>query len=84
MAICAALNASGQVIQQAATALNDCTGFVLLDKADWLQYGMVQGLITIPSGAEFAALWAAGFVVPVTLGLIAYCVGQLVKFWDKD
>jgi len=82
MAICAALDASGVVIQQATIPLNSCTGFVLLDKADYVQNGLVQGLLTIPAGADFQALWMSGFVTPMAVGLVAYCVGKIVSVFD--
>jgi len=82
MAICAALDAAGVVIQQASIPLNQCTGFVLLDKADWTQYGLIQGLITIPAGSEFAAAWMAGFAVPMVAGLAAHCVQQIISIWN--
>lgn len=78
MAICATVDAVGVVHAAGSVALNDCTGFVLLDKADWIMNGMVQGLFTIPSGQDFEALWAAGFMTPMVLGLIAWGVAKLL------
>jgi hypothetical protein len=83
MAICAVLDASGYVIQQAATALDACQGFVMLDKADWTQYGLVQSLITIPNSADFSAAWMAGFVPPMAVGLVAACVSKIISVWDN-
>lgn len=82
MAICAYLNASGQLVQNAVVALNDCTGYVILDKADWTQYGLVQSLITIPNSADFQAAWQAGFITPMAIGLVAWCVSKIVKMFD--
>lgn len=79
MAICAVVDWAGFVRALPAVSLNDCTGFVLLDKADWITNGMVQGLFTIPSGEDFQALWAAGFVLPMTIGLIAWGVSKIVN-----
>lgn len=78
MAICATVDGSGVVHAAGSVPLNDCTGFVLLDKADWIVNGIVQGLFTIPSGDDFQALWAAGFVTPITVGLIAWAVAAIV------
>lgn len=83
MAICVVLDAVGAVVQQAVVPLAQCSGFVLLDKADWTQYGLVQSLITIPSGADFAAAWMVGFTVPAAVGLIAYCAGRICAMWDS-
>lgn len=82
MAICAVLDASGFVVQQAAIPLEQCAGFVLLDKVDWVQYGLVQSLITIPTADEFQTVWAAGFITPMAIGLIAYCVEKILSIWD--
>jgi len=82
MAICAAIDAAGVVIQQASIPLEQCAGFVLLDKADWTQYGLIQSLITIPAGADFQAAWMAGFVMPAAIGLVAYGVGKICSMFD--
>lgn len=79
MAICAVVNGAGFVKALPGVSLNDCTGFVLLDKADWITNGMVQGLFTIPAGEDFQALWSAGFVLPMTIGLIAWGVSKIVN-----
>ncbi|MBK7955716.1 MAG: hypothetical protein IPK02_18210 [Candidatus Accumulibacter sp.] len=78
MAICATVDVAGFVKMLPGVALNDCTGYVLLDKADWINNGLVQGLLTIPAGEDFAALWGAGFVLPVTLSMIAWAVSKIV------
>lgn len=79
MAVCVMVDASGFVKQLAGVALGDCTGYVLLDKADWVSNGLVQSLITIPSGEDFAAVWATAFIVPVSIGLIAWTVAKIVN-----
>lgn len=81
MAICATVDGSGIVHAAANIPLNECSSFVLLDKSDWIGNGLVQGLTTIPAGEDFAALWAAGFIVPMTIGLIAWAVFKVVQMW---
>ncbi len=83
MAICAFLAPTGELIQQAHIPLNECTGFVILDKADWVQYGLIQSLITIPNSADAQTAWMAGFVTPMAVGLVAWACAALVNFW-KD
>lgn len=78
MAICVFLDASGFVREAVGVSLNDCTGFVLLDKSDWISNGLVQSLITIPAGEDFAAVWAIAFTLPCTIGLIAWAVSKIV------
>lgn len=82
MAICATVDELGVVHAAGNTAINDCLGFVLLDKADWAQNGLVQQLFALPSGDDFATLWNAGFVLPMTLGLVAWAVAKIIGVWD--
>ena len=84
MAICTTVDASGVVHAAGNIAINDCTGFVLLDKADWAQNGLVQQLFALPTGDDFATLWTAGFVTPMTIGLVAWAVAMIISIWRKD
>ena len=81
MAICATVDANGVVQAAGNIAINDCLGFVLLDKADYAQNGLVQQLFALPTGDDFAMLWQAGFLVPVCIGLVAWGVSKIVNFW---
>lgn len=83
MAICTTIDASGVVHAAGNIAINDCTGFVLLDKADYLQNGLVQQLFTIPTGDDFATLWHAGFTTPMAIGLVAWACAVLVGMWKE-
>ncbi len=38
-------------------------------------------IFNIPTGGQLAALFAAGFITPMTLYLVSYGVGLLVNFW---
>lgn len=82
MAICATVDVSGVVHAAGSIPLAQCTDFVLLDQADWIQNGMVQGLLTIPSGDDFGALWAAGFVTPMAVGLVAWSVAVIIGIFS--
>jgi len=44
---------------------------------------VAQSIFAIPTGDEVAAIFALGFVTPVTLYLVAHCVGSLVNFWRR-
>lgn len=84
MAICTTVDVSGVVHAAGNIALNDCTGFVLLDKADWVQNGLIQSLITIPSSEDFQTIFSAGFVTPMAIGLVAWACAAIISFWNKD
>lgn len=83
MAICTTVDASGVVHAAGNISINDCTGFVLLDKADYVQNGLVQQLFALPAGEDFSTLWAAGFVMPMTIGLVAWACAVLVSMWKE-
>lgn len=83
MAICAVVDVSGVVSAAGSTPLAECTGFILLDQADWILHGAVQGLLTIPAGEDFAALWYAGFATPITLGLVAWSCAAIIGIWKR-
>ena len=42
---------------------------------------VAQSIFAIPASDDIAAVFALGFITPVTLYLVAYMVGVLVKFW---
>lgn len=84
MAICATIDASNVVHAAGNIAINDCTGFVLLDKADYAQNGLVQQLFALPTADSFSQLWNAGFVTPMTIGLVAWAVAMIISTWRKD
>jgi len=83
MAICATIDGAGVVHAAGSIPLGECTGFVLLDQADWIANGVVQGLLTIPAGDDFAALWYAGFSTPITLGLVAWSCAAIIGIWKR-
>lgn len=84
MAICATVDVSGVVHAAASVPLNECTGFVLLDQSDWIVNGLVQSLFTIPAGEDVQALWALGFIPPMTLGLVAWAAAMCIGVFKRD
>lgn len=40
-------------------------------------------IFNIPSSDQYSALFATGFVLPLTLYLAAFGVGHLVNFWRR-
>lgn len=44
---------------------------------------IAEKIFLVPESTQLAALWAAGFVTPVTLYLVSSVVGVLVNFWRR-
>lgn len=44
---------------------------------------IAEKIFVVPESSQLAALWAAGFVTPVTLYLVSSVVGVLVNFWRR-
>lgn len=44
---------------------------------------VAQSIFAVPAGDEVAAVFALGFITPVTLFLVAHCAGALVNFWRR-
>ena len=70
------------VAEVAVTGAIDCDPGGVARAVGWLDPS-AAALYVMPTAAELAAGWMAGFSLPVTLYLAAYAVGQLVRFWDK-
>lgn len=84
MPLCTAVDSqTGVVIAQAFKSVADCTGYVLLDKADYANYTLLQQIWEIPSQQDLSVLWAAGFSLPITLGLISWGVHIVANFFIR-
>lgn len=42
---------------------------------------IAEKISEVPESTQLAALWAAGFVTPMTLYLVSSAVGSIVNFW---
>ena len=82
MAICVAVNSEGHLVQS-VSSVESCTGHILLNVGEYQNITLQHTALAMPDGTDFAAAWGAGFILPMTVGLIAYCVAQIVKVWDK-
>ena len=82
MAICVAVNSEGHLVQS-VSSIESCMGHILLNIGEYQNITLQHTVLAIPETSDFAAAWAAGFILPCTVGLIAYCVGQIVKVWNK-
>lgn len=77
MAACVALNAQN-LLEVIVTPVGDCTSYVILDAAEYWQ----RSIFDIPDGTTLAGFFGAGFVAPMTLGLVAWGVGKLINFFN--
>lgn len=59
---------------------------VLLSPAEYDAVSIAPTLnevFKMPAASDLGKAWAAGFILPCTLSLIAWCVASLVKTWSK-
>jgi len=78
MALCVYLDASTGQITSDATPPADCSGYVLLDAADYTASIAVQPFFGLPSPDDAAVAWGIGFVLPMTLALISWAIASVV------
>lgn len=43
--------------------------------------GTLQSFVVLPAGADFAAAWSAGFILPMALFMVSAAVAKIVNFW---
>lgn len=60
---------------------SQCAGSMLLSPSEYSTY---VAYTSMPSATELGQAFNAGFVLPMTAYLVAYCVGRLVSFWSDD
>lgn len=77
MALCVITDANGALVGT-ATAPAQCTGYIVESASDYLAHS----IFTIPDASALHAAWAAGFLVPMSVGLVAWAIGELVNFWN--
>ncbi|PWB39567.1 MAG: hypothetical protein C3F19_14905 [Rhodocyclales bacterium] len=54
--------------------------FVALTPQEF-QSASLQSVFAIPSAGELSAAWQAGFLVPMTLAMVAWAVGKILSIW---
>lgn len=77
MAACAVI-ANG-AITLTADPVGSCPGYVLQDAAEYMLNSTLAGLVARPDVAEFAAVWAAGFILPISLALVGWACGAVMS-----
>lgn len=76
MAICVVFDASG-LATFPGTAPTSCAGYVLIDSTEYQAQSLVDSVLGIPDPSYLAAAWGAGFLLPMTVALVAYCVAAV-------
>lgn len=73
---CVVIDGSGYVVS-VSVAVNDCTSFVLLDSSDWVS----NSIWAIPPIADVSAIWALAFSLPMSIFLISWAIGSVVRMF---
>ena len=60
--------------------MNNATALAMIDAINRLA-AAAELIFNVPTSSELAALFGAGFILPMVLFLAAYAVGKLVNFW---
>lgn len=76
MSACVVVGASG-TLEFASDPVTTCPGYVLLDASEYTLQTTLANLVAVPDVSDFAALWAFGFTLPLSLAVVAYCVGSI-------
>lgn len=78
MAICVTFNSKGEALFP-GTAPTACPGYVLIDSTEYQAQSLIDAVLGIPDSSYLAAAWSAGFLLPMTVALAAYCVRAVVS-----
>lgn len=79
MALCVIVNELNQLIAT-TTPISECSSYVLQESADFLAHSLFQ----IPDMLTLQGFWMAGFFIPMVSHVIAWAVGSLVNFFNKE
>lgn len=87
MGICAWFISASKYLRVTTASLNAGTGtcadgVVLMDKVDFAANNMLSLLVAVPSAGDFSLMWAAGFITPMSIGLVGWCVRRVVFRWS--
>lgn len=77
MASCISIQSNGR-ISFLSVPVSECQSFILLEAGDWPG----ATVWVMPTPAEAAAAWSAGFAIPVVVFVIAAACRQLIKMFD--
>ena len=77
MARCVNVSNNG-TLRISSTPVENCQSFIILNAVEWPSLS----IWTMPSAAEAAAAWGAGFTIPVVVFVIAAACRQIIKMFD--
>lgn len=78
-ALCATVDSVTNTVMVTTTPVGECTSLILLDSSDWVG----TSVWSLPTPGDIALVWGAGFILPVTLFLIAWAIGRVVHFFES-
>lgn len=58
---------------------SQCPAFIVVEPAEYQQITAANGLYALPTTQDFATAWSVGFVLPMTLYLVAWAVASIVN-----
>lgn len=59
--------------------IESCSGFVILDKTEFLSYQAYQGFFSMPSNEELEAAFNISFVSVVSVYLFCYGIMKIIQ-----
>ena len=74
--LCVVTDPQGFIVST-STPVSDCSSYILLDSAD---FGGTS-IWAIPTAGDVAAVWGIAFSLPVTIFLIAWSLGVVLKMF---
>lgn len=83
MAVCVQFDQTGALVSVPGNlSMNQCTTFIALEPAEYRQIVTANSLYALPASQDFATVWAAGFVLPLSIYMVAWGVAKLVNFFN--
>lgn len=76
MASCFTVDANGFLVAS-TTPVGECTAYVVQDAADYF----TNGIFNLPAPEQLAQAWAAGFILPMSIGCIAWAAAKIADFF---
>lgn len=80
MAACVQFDQTGALILVPGNLpASQCPAFIVVEPAEYQQITTANGLYALPASQDFATAWGVGFVLPMTLYLVAWAVASIVN-----
>jgi len=75
-ALCVSIDLNGFVVST-STPVDQCTSYILLDSSDWGG----SSIWAMPSAGDSTAVWSFAFSLPVTVFVMAWSLGVILKMF---